>query len=51
MFQAKLPSDSGPPADAPALAPDVTRCGVCHHEPHGDRACQTPYCLCDGDAP
>ena len=45
MFQPKLP------ADAPALAPDDTRCGVCHHEPHGDRACPTPYCLCDGDAP
>ena len=51
MLQAKLQSDSGHPADAPALAPDDTRCGVCHHEPHGDEACPTPYCLCDEDAP
>ena len=52
MFQAKLQNDSGRPAGDPALArDDDTRCGVCHHESHGDGACPTPYCLCDEDAP
>jgi hypothetical protein len=47
----RLASPSGHPAGAPALVPDDTRCEVCHHEQHGDRACPKPYCLCDGDGP
>src|SRR5205814_8240189 len=44
MFQPKLP------ADAPALAPDDTRCGACHHAPRRDSACPTPYCPSDEHA-
>jgi hypothetical protein len=51
MYDPRLSSDRGNVVPDPAMTSDATRCAVCRHDGHGDRACPKPYCLCDGDAP